>query len=412
MTTDISSKLPKLLLGDELRLALTRLPHHDRAAIESMSASERLLKLTDIYKVFIPSSMTFEIYQKLYMMVSMSLQQKGSIDSIRQRNATYKWAHGGEFQGVITGATSSTVIGSSGIGKTSAIQYASKLLGPVIECDDNIHRIIPVLMVSCPFDCSYKGLLCQILISIDEILETHYYERSEKSKMNSQQILGMVCQLCHLYVGTLIIDEIQFIVDSKSGKLLYQMILQLINTSCISVLLVGTNECLDFFTQAPQIARRTVGLEYGPMEFGDEFRNLCNTLFTYQYVVNEAPLSEPLIYWLYEHTGGISASLVSLIHDAQEIAILKGQETLGIETLTEAYSSRMKMLHGHTAGYFLSRKKAPQQIRLKESFPAFRESEAIGTDISIASVVADAKKAQKDIIGCLKEHFYIEEIAC
>ena len=402
MTTDISSKLPKLLLGDELRLALTRLPHHDRAAIESMSASERLLKLTDIYKVFIPSSMTFEIYQKLYMMVSMSLQQKGSIDSIRQRNATYKWAHGGEFQGVITGATSSTVIGSSGIGKTSAIQYASKLLGPVIECDDNIHRIIPVLMVSCPFDCSYKGLLCQILISIDEILETHYYE----------QILGMVCQLCHLYVGTLIIDEIQFIVDSKSGKLLYQMILQLINTSCISVLLVGTNECLDFFTQAPQIARRTVGLEYGPMEFGDEFRNLCNTLFTYQYVVNEAPLSEPLIYWLYEHTGGISASLVSLIHDAQEIAILKGQETLGIETLTEAYSSRMKMLHGHTAGYFLSRKKAPQQIRLKESFPAFRESEAIGTDISIASVVADAKKAQKDIIGCLKEHFYIEEIAC
>ena len=92
MTTDISSKLPKLLLGDELRLALTRLPHHDRAAIESMSASERLLKLTDIYKVFIPSSMTFEIYQKLYMMVSMSLQQKGSIDSIRQRNATYKWA--------------------------------------------------------------------------------------------------------------------------------------------------------------------------------------------------------------------------------------------------------------------------------------------------------------------------------
>ena len=129
-------------------------------------------------------------------------------------------------------------------------------------------------------------------------------------------------------------------------------------------------------------------------------------------MLNEASLTEPLIYWLYEHTGGISASLVSLIHDSQEIAILKGQETLGIETLTEAYSSRMKMLHGHTAGYFLSRKKAPQQIRLKESFPAFRESEAIGTDISIASVVADAKKAQKDIIGCLKEHFYIEEIAC
>jgi len=213
-------------------------------------------------------------------------------------------------------------------------------------------------------------------------------------------------------VGTLIIDEIQFIVDSKSGKLLYQMILQLINTSCISVLLVGTNECLDFFTQAPQIARRTVGLEYGPMEFGDEFRTLCKTLFEFQYISNETTLTEPLVYWLYEHTGGISASLVSLIHDAQEIAILKGQETLGIENLTEAYSSRMKMLHGHTANYFLSRKNAPRQIRLKESIPIFKESEAIGTDISIANVVAQAKSTKKDIIGCLKEHFYIEEIVC
>ena len=98
----------------------------------------------------------------------------------------------------------------------------------------------------------------------------------------------MVAQLCQQFVGTLNIDEIQFIVQHKSGQQLYRMILQLINTSC-NILLVGTNECLPFFTQnqsAFQMARRSVGLQYDVMEYGNEFSALCSILFSYQYVVN------------------------------------------------------------------------------------------------------------------------------
>ena len=125
------------------------------------------------------------------------------------------------------------------------------------------------------------------------------------------------------------------------------MILQLINTSC-NILLVGTNECLPFFTQdqnAFQMARRSVGLQYEALDFGEEFKNLCRVLFSYQYVRNEASLTDRLIFWLYEHTGGNPSTLVSLIHDAQEIAILEGTEVLGLDALTKAYNSRLQMLH-------------------------------------------------------------------
>ncbi|MCQ2053926.1 MAG: TniB family NTP-binding protein [Fibrobacter sp.] len=409
---NFSSMLPQLLLGEDLEKALTCLPQYNREEIKTLSASERLLKLTDIYRIFIPTSMTYEIYQKLYTMVSMSLRQKGNIDSIKQMNANYKWAHGGEFHGVVTGASSSTIIGNSGIGKTSAIQYAIGLLGPILETEKPYHKVIPVLMVSCPFDSNYKGLLCQILISIDEILGTNYYERSEKSHMNAQQVLGMACQLCHLYVGTLIIDEIQFIVEHRAGKQLYLMILQLINTSCISVLLVGTSECIYFFRQAPQIARRSVGLEYGPMDFGNDFKKLCQTLFNYQYVAKDSALTDSLVYWLYEHSGGISASLVSLIHDAQEIAIMKGKEILGIETLTEAYNSRLKMLHGYTTGSITKLQTSTHKDKVESAFATFKQTKSIDVDVSIADIVAKAKRDMADVMTRLREHITIEVIPC
>lgn len=410
---DFAAMLPPLLMGDELKTAMTRLPHYD-SSVRSHSASERLMQLADIYKVFIPTNMATEIYQRIYLMTRLSLQNKGTISSIRRMNANYTWSHGGEYHGIATGATSATVIGISGIGKTSCIQSSISLLGQIIENENPCHKVIPILMVSCPFDCSYKGLLCQILISIDEILGTDYYHKTQKSNMNAQQILAMVCQICHLHVGLLIIDEIQLLSGAtRAGSLLYKMILQLINTSCINVLLVGTSECIKFFGETQQIARRSVGLQYGAMEFDGDFRKLAEILFSHQYVKQESKMTENILFWLYEHTGGIPAVLTALIHDAQEIAILRGRETLGIDTLTESYSSRMQMLHG-----YLKKEIIPKVMTYHE------KQEPIITEYSIKSkpslpegyksineMTTEAKNKQIDILELMRSQFTIEEIS-
>ena len=408
--TDFSAKLPKLLLGSELEEALIYLPNINRNEIVNMSANERLLRLTDIFKTFIPNQMSYEIYQKLYIMTHLSLQQKGNVNSTRQLNANYTWIHGGSFQGVITGASSSTIIGVSGIGKTAAIQKAIKLIGPVIEIEKPLHKVIPVLMVTCPFDSNYKGLLCEILQKIDASLNTCYYEHSQKSHLTAQQILGLVCQISHLYIGTLIIDECQFIVEHRAGKQLYMMLMQLINSSQVSILLVGTNECLSFFQQAPQIARRAVGLQYGPMTYGNEFRKLCEALFRHQYTLFETPLTESLNFWLFEHCGGIQANLVSLIHSAQEIAISKGTEKLNIETLNEAYTIRMRMLHGSIMSNITTLPKTSNHNKTRCIFSNLSETETAPLKETIAEIVAKAKKDRADVISRLKESITLEEI--
>ena len=67
-------------------------------------------------------------------------------------------------------------------------------------------------------------------------------------------------------------DEIQNVVNSKNGKSLIGSLTQLINNSGISICMVGTPESVPFFEQAMQLARRSVGLRYEAMEYGDYFK--------------------------------------------------------------------------------------------------------------------------------------------
>lgn len=407
---NLATLLPPLLTGDALTKAMSRLPDYNPAD-RSLSVSERLVLLTNIYRVFMPTTMCEEIYNKLYTMTHMSLEQKGNSDSVRRLNSTYRWMCGTEYHGVITGATSATIIGSSGIGKSSCLQCAVELLGGVIDTQGLRHRIIPALLISCPYDASCKGLLYQIVIALDEVLGSNYYESVCKGRINGQQLLGFVSQICHLHVGTLIVDEIQNIVEHRAGRQLYMMLIQLINSTGISLLMVGTPECIGYFQQVPQMARRTVGLEYGPMTYGDDFYRLCTTIYAYQYVSKASALSEPIVRWLYEHAGGLPSSLVALLHDAQEVAILRGTETLGLESLTLAYNERMRMLHRHTSNN-IQTPKLPQTTRLtRERLPSPKKATLhIAVTRTIADIVAQHKANGGDLIASLRTLCSVEEV--
>ncbi len=255
MTTDFSKLLPKMLFGDELKRALEVLPEYDDS-IREMDAGTRLLMLSDIYRIFIPNSMAHEIYYKIYSMAVMSLQKKGSVEAIKMLNAVHQGNmdscdenrfSNNAYMGVATGMTSATCIGVSGIGKSTCIQAAIGLLGGIIENDMPYRKIIPAIVVSTPFNCSFRSLCSQILEKVDGVLGSNFYQKSLKSSMNAEQVMQMVCQVSNLHIAVLVIDEIQMIIENRSGSLLYRMILQLINSSGISVLLCGTPECIPFF---------------------------------------------------------------------------------------------------------------------------------------------------------------------
>lgn len=350
---NIMEKLPPMLSGEELERKLEIRPFYDNRS-RLKTKSERLMALNDIYNVYLPSVMSEEIYSKIYLAMLRSLQKKEGKLAVQQRNENGRRirnmdgsAYG--HQGIIGGSDSFSIIGSSGIGKSSAISRAVSIAteNRVIELEEPFCKIIPVVMVQCPFDCSVKGILLQILREIDMELDTHYYDMAVRARATTDMLIGSVSQIALNHIGLLVVDEIQNIVNHRQGKSLVGMLTQLINNSGISICMVGTPEAETFFESVDYLARRALGLRYGTCEYNAYFREFCNVLFQYQYVGQESIISDGMIQWLYEHSAGVLAVVVSLIHDAQEISILSGRETLDMVSLNEAYGQRMNMLHSH-----------------------------------------------------------------
>ena len=314
-----------------------------------------------------------------------------------------------DYNGILGGSDSFTIIGTSGIGKSSAINRSIELLceNGIIETNKPYTKIIPCLVVQCPFDSSVKGLLLEILCQVDETINSDYYKKASKGRATTDMLIGNVSQVALNHIGLLIVDEIQNVVNSQNGRNLVGMLTQLINNSGISICMVGTPECTMFFEQAMQLARRSVGLQYQSLEFNNDFYKFCCNLFSYQYTVHKTEISDAIIRWLYEHSGGVISVVVSLIHDAQEIAILNGSELLNLESLNEAYNKRMTMLHGYISPHI---KKKAQTSKISSVHLASKQSVQISNENMLFDIIMAAKKGNFDVVSKLREQVIVEEV--
>ena len=404
-------KLPPMLAGTELLSALEVLPDYDES-IRDLDAATRLMALSDLYKLYLPSQMSVEIYSKLYLALLHSLQKKQTSLAIQQQKQNYRAIRQQTYSGIIGGSDSFTIIGASGIGKSTAISRAISLItgNKVIEVEEPYTTIIPCLVVQCPFDSSVKGLLLEILRKVDECLGSKYYENAMRVRATTDMLIGSVSQVALNHIGLLIVDEIQNVVNSKHGKSLVGALTQLINNSGISVCMVGTPESALFFEQAMQLARRSLGIQYGSIGYDAYFEEFCDVLFSYQFVRNETILTPGIMEWLYEHGTGIISVVVSLVHDAQEIAILNGKESLNLETLNMAYQQRLSLLHGYIEP---SITKKPQTTTTKQNAPSTKASAntAIENENIISQLVTMAKNQQIDLLPMLKDYMPIVEVS-
>ena len=411
---DFTTKLPEMKSGNELISALSIIPKYDKTICQQNQAV-RLMALSDLYQIYIPSQMSLEIYSKLYLALLRSMQKKGTQMAIKQRYENYKAIQQQSYSGILGGFDSFTIIGTSGIGKSSAISRAISLIteNRIIETDKPYTKIIPCLIVQCPFDSSVKGLLLEILRKVDEELGTDRYIHAVKSRASTTDMLiGAVSSIALNNIGMLVVDEIQNVVNSKNGKSLIGALTQLINNSGISICMVGTPESTVFFEQAMQLARRSVGLQYTTMKYDEYFQSFCKVIFKYQFLKNHTEITAAITEWLYEHSAGVVSVVVSLIHDAQEIAILTGKEVLNLDTLNEAYQQRLTLLHGYIQPSVIQNKPTTKKKKTVASVKKNQtQSQPKQEGYSITEIAERAKAENLDVVELLKEVYTVIEVA-
>nr|WP_288547754.1 TniB family NTP-binding protein [uncultured Blautia sp.] len=411
---DFTTKLPEMKSGNELISALSIIPEYDETICQQNQAA-RLMALSDLYQIYIPSQMSLEIYSKLYLALLRSMQKKGTQMAIKQRYENYRAIQQQSYSGILGGSDSFTIIGTSGIGKSSAISRAISLIteNRIIETDKPYTKIIPCLIVQCPFDSSVKGMLLEILRKVDEELGTDHYNHAIKSRAaTTDMLIGSVSSVALNHIGMLVVDEIQNVVNSKNGKSLIGALTQLINNSGVSICMVGTPESTLFFEQAMQLARRSVGLQYTTMKYDEYFQSFCKIIFKYQFLKNQTEITAAITEWLYEHSAGVVSVVVSLIHDAQEIAILTGKEVLNLDTLNEAYQQRLTLLHGYIQPSVIQNKPTTKKKKTASSIKKNQtQSQPKQEGYSITEIAEKAKAENLDVVELLKEVYTIVEVS-
>lgn len=421
---EIIMQIPKMLTGNELKEALTVLPDYDGTVCQ-MDSATRLIHLSDIYRIYIPSQMSVEIYSKLYLSMIRSLQKKHTRAAVMQRNENYRRIQNRPYEGIIGGSDSFTIIGCSGIGKSSAIANSIQTAtgNVILEIENPYTRIIPCVICQCPHDCSVKGLLLEVLRKVDEFIGSNYYKQALRARATTDMLIGNVSQVALNHIGLLVIDEIQNVCHNRNGINLVSVLTQLINNSGISICMVGTPESSNFFEKEMQLARRSLGLQYMELPYNQYFKMFCQTVYRYQYVRNRTGISDLIIEWLYEHSSGLVSLVISLIHDAQEIAIMNGNETLDLQALDMAYQERLKMMHDYIRPAIITkqsttvRKKKAARTKVSEmkNTGENKVSEIkkamVREQTDIYKLIMNVRNTDKDIAELLRDYIYVAEVA-
>lgn len=407
-------KMPKMVMGKELEEAMLSLPAYDPAICKA-DAGTRLVALNDVTDVYLPSQMSFEIYSKIYLSMLHSLKKKQTREAVVQGNQNHRRLQGLSYHSVLGGADSFSITGPSGIGKSTALAKSIALAGgeEIIITKEPYAKIIPCVNVQCPHDCSVKGLLLAILSQVDIAIGTSYQQVAVKNRASIDNLIGTVSQVALNNILLIIIDECQNVCRNKGGVNLVSAMTQLINSSGVAICMVGLPETELFFQNEMQLARRSVGLTYHALPCNEYFMQFCGTLFSYQYVTHPSRITPGLVELLYECSGGILALVVSIIMEAQQIAILTGKEALNKETILLAYEDRLKNVQDFVK---MDVKKGKQASPAAKKGRMHKEREvaekAPKTGNSITGILSCPDAKGMDAVGLLAgKGILIEEVA-
>lgn len=109
---------------------------------------------------------------------------------------------------------------------------------------------------------------------------------------------------------------------------------------------------------------------------------------------------------MYEHSGGVTANVVTLVHDTQEVAIINGSERMDIANFNEAYNSRMGMLHSKIVIDKVKKSSATKKCKteiVRVELPELK-------DISIENIINEAKDKGIDVVKCLRQYVSVQEV--
>lgn len=335
--------LPEMLsitdFNSEIR-SFPKLP----ANLSSMSGEERRQALPLLTSIFVPMDYMYVVFDQLYRAIRSTYSTRTMIEEIRQTNALF---HGSTSANYSTQATTGSILGVPGTGKTSTIRRSLALLPQVVEHVEHMGKPfyckqVLYLTVECPSDCSVKSLALNLVATLDRAIGSNYlHQLTSLRSVAASAVASQVKILCLTHhIGLILIDEIQNAVitarKNKQIKPLLKFLVELCNDTCTSVFFVGTPIAEELFTSQEHLKRRTRGIRLLPFRPDGTYRDFLGQLWNYQLTPMQAQLTEKIANKMFDFSGGIPAYLIKIFQEAQAQALLMGSACINEKIMQKA----------------------------------------------------------------------------
>ena len=339
--------LPELMDSEEILERLTKAPPYD-AAERKKSAKDRIQQVERIRQFHQPSMYDLDIAYKISRCIRWGYVNRNPRDAQYRREIAeaYNARKMGEQEyryltGYHPNTPGFTMVGVSGVGKTSTIEGVLSLYPQVMEHVSYKGEPLPLkqlvwMKIDCTCDATLKGLCRDFFEEMDRILGTDYVQASSGRSCTLDTLLLMMVQAARTHcLGILIIDEIQHLSVGRSGgaEKMLNFFVTLVNKIGLPVCLIGTPKALPVLQGDFRQARRGSGqgdIMWEMMPDGEIWKVFMEAMWPYQYIRCPVPLTEELRNAFYKETHGLAFLAVILYKLLQEDAIILGKETFDV----------------------------------------------------------------------------------
>lgn len=333
--------LPDLIEEDEVIDLLAEYPHFDREEVK-LNKVYRCHLVQRIFQYFQPLSIHLDLYNRFSMIIRQGYLSRNpiSIKYTKSFNDGYKDILNNkinyENESFKSPASGFTIVGVSGMGKTTAVNRILLRIPQIILHSRYKDKTLCMYQVTwikleCPFDGSVKALCINFFENIDRLLNTNYMRKYGSGRLSANAMIPIMAQICRsINLGVLVIDEIQNLNSAKSGgaEKMLNYFLNLVNVIGLPVILIGTPTAIEIIQSQFRLARRNSAM--GAL-YWDRLKNDMNWqlfiegMWEYQWTNEYTRLTKELSDVLYEESQGIIDIAIKLYAMAQIKAISNTQ---------------------------------------------------------------------------------------
>jgi len=335
--------LPPILSPEEAYEALCYFPPYDENEVY-LPTHIRYHAIPRINKFFQPVMQHLDLEQRFSRLLRTGYVSRNPL------SPEYNKALQG-INDIRSTASSMTLMGFSGIGKTTAIERILSLYPQVILHKHPINLMQVVwLKLNCPHDGSLKSLCMDFFLKMDQLLGTNYLEKFGSARNSISSMITRMGQIAKLHcIGAIVIDEIQHLLASKdnNSEKMMNYFVTIVNEFGVPVVMIGTMRAKAILQQDFRQARRGSGqgdMVWQQMNKDDDWDLLIESLWQYQWLKNRVELSDELNETLYDESQGIVDIAVKLFALSQGRAIETGKELITPSIIKQVAKDDLKLV--------------------------------------------------------------------